>query len=307
MEKYISIIIPTYKRDSLMLIRAIESILNQEYKNYEIIIIDDNDKDDNFYNETKLCEQKYKNKNNIRFYYQNINKGANSARNLGISKSKYSLLAFLDSDDEWNKDYLLLMVQKFNSPEIGLCYSGYNIITKNSVLTTNCNGLEGNIFDKEIILDRISPTSCVIIKKECVKETGEFDCNLPARQDFDMWVRITRKYKVASVHQPLVNVYRNGHESISSNYQKRIDGTIKVYTKILDSLTKNEKQKYYKKINWAMNKTIAEIYIQCKMYKNSEKYLLLSLKYHFNFKLFLKFLIIKLNLYDFLLKLAKKE
>lgn len=303
----ISIIIPTYRRNKKMIQRAIESILNQTYKNYEILIIDDNNKNDEYYNETKKCEEEYMKFDNIKFLYHEENKGANGARNTGIENSKYKILAFLDSDDEWEEEYLEIMIDRLENSGAGLCYSGYYIINPKNVEKVNCNGPEGNIFEKEIILDRISPTSCVIIRKECTEKTGKFDNELPARQDFDMWVRITKEYKVATVNKPLVKVYRNGHESISSNYKKRLYGTERVYQKILESLSDNQKKEYEEKINWGKNKTLAELFIQNRMYQEATKYIKETLKYGMDFKLFLKLIVIKMGFYDYLVKLKNTK
>ena len=292
----VSIIVPTYKRTEKMLDRALQSIFNQTYKNYEVIIIDDNNKGNKFYNETIKCELKYKNENNIKFIYHEVNRGANTARNSGIKNSNYDILAFLDSDDEWENDYLELMIQKLKEDNIGLCYSGYYIISERSIKRANCNGIEGNIFNKEIIFDRISPTSCVMIKKKFVKKAGMFDETLPARQDFDMWVRMSRECLVATVKKPLVKVYRNGHESISSDYHKRIKGTNMVYDKILKSLSEGEKEKYRKKIDFGRNKNLSEIYLQCRIYDKAKIHFKESIKNGLDLKLIVKMFLFKLGL-----------
>jgi len=299
----VSVIIPTYKRTELMLKRAIKSVCKQAYKNYEIIIVDDNDKDNKFYNETLKCESNLKKENNIKFIYHNKNKGANAARNTGIKNSKYDVIAFLDSDDEWQENYLEMMISKLEDETVGLCYSGYYIINPNSIEEHNCDGIEGNIFYEEIISDRISPTSCVIVKKNYIKQAGLFDEKLPARQDFDMWLRLTKICSVSTVKKPLVKIYRNGHESISSNLQKRVDGTNMVYDKILKSLSVEEKKKYGKKINYGKYNFLSDIYIQCKEYDNAIFCIQQMLKNGMNFKYFIKMILLKLGIYEKYLKI----
>src|SRR6267143_1280624 len=93
----ISVIIPTYNRERFV-IKAIDSILNQTVKDYEIIVIDDGSTDG-----TRTALEAYSKK--IRYIYQE-NAGVSSARNAGIKKAQGEWMAFLDSDDEWTKDYL---------------------------------------------------------------------------------------------------------------------------------------------------------------------------------------------------------
>ena len=130
MEKeLISIIIPIYNRDIKLLNRAIDSIKCQTYSKYEIIVVDDNDVHTKNNEEIKAYEEEIKKEIPIKFIYHNINKGANAARNTGINNSKGELLAFLDSDDVWNENYLEEMHLEINKGNnVGACYSGYWII-----------------------------------------------------------------------------------------------------------------------------------------------------------------------------------
>ena len=167
-------------------------------------------------------------------------------------------------------------------------------------IKVNCNGKKGNIFYNEIILDRVSPTSCVVIKKECLEKSGMFDEKMPARQDYDMWIRIARNYSFTTIQKPLVKVYRNGNESISSSYTRRIQGTKMVYSKIFNMLTEDELKKYKKSIKWGEFKTYGEIYIENGMYKETCKCFQEAIKYKFDIRILVKLILIKLNLYTFL-------
>src|SRR5437868_7134370 len=97
----VSVIIPTYNRGKLIT-RAVNSVLNQTFNDFEIIIVDDGSKD-----ETKNILMPYQNqkKNRIKYFYQE-NRGISAARNRGIKESTGEYIAFLDSDDEWVSDKL---------------------------------------------------------------------------------------------------------------------------------------------------------------------------------------------------------
>lgn len=298
-ENLISVIIPIYKRKSDMLERAIKSIKNQTYSNYEIIVVDDNDYNDEYYKNIKEFEEKNKDDSKMRFIYNNKNSGANVARNNGIKNSKGEFIAFLDSDDEWKNNYLEKMLNKITEREnIGACYAGYLSIQKDKNVEVNCNGIEGNIFYKQIVLDRVSSTSCVMIRKSCLEKSGLFDEALPARQDYDMWIRISRYYEIATVREQLVNIYSDGHESISTNYTRRLNGTKMVYEKIEKMLNDEELQKYYNSIQWGKLKTFGDIYIDAKMYEEAYNNFKRSLKYKFDLKILIKAICLKFNIYD---------
>jgi glycosyltransferase involved in cell wall biosynthesis len=98
----ISVIVPTYNRERFI-IKAIDSILNQTYKDYEIIVVDDGSTD-----ETKKALQAY---SQIKYIFQD-NGGVSSARNTGIMAAKGEWVAFLDSDDEWTEDYLSVQMEQ---------------------------------------------------------------------------------------------------------------------------------------------------------------------------------------------------
>lgn len=232
----ISVIIPTYKRDTDILKRALESVIVQTYKKLEIIIVDDNGINSKFTEENEEFICKNYNKENIKYIKNDKNIGANASRNIGIKISKGELIAFLDSDDKWSENKLELVVEKYRNSDsdYGVFYSSYYIVTKNGIKNSQDYKVCGDIFYKELFKDQVSPTSAVVIKKECFDNVGEFDENLPARQDYDMWIKISRKYKFNFINSKLAYVYRDGHEAISSNYKKRIEGTEIVLSKILD-------------------------------------------------------------------------
>jgi len=116
----VSIVIPTYNRAGL-LSRTIQSVLNQTYQDFEIIIVDDGS--------TDKTEEVVKSFNSKKIFYNRHeeNKGANAARNTGIKASRGEYIAFQDSGDEWLPQKLERQMKVFEnaSPEVGVVYTGY--------------------------------------------------------------------------------------------------------------------------------------------------------------------------------------
>ena len=119
----VSVVLPTFNRERL-LPRAINSVLNQTYKNLELIIVNDGSTDD-----TEKVVKGYSDKR-IRYYKQELNKGGSAARNVGIKLARGELISFQDSDDEWLPEKLERQVRKFSEV-------GFNLIKKDD-LAKNC-------------------------------------------------------------------------------------------------------------------------------------------------------------------------
>lgn len=208
---FISVIIPTYNRCNFLK-EAIESVLNQKYKNLELIVIDDGSSDN-----TKEIIKDYKNK--LKYIYQ-PNKGVSSARNVGIKESSGEFIAFLDSDDLWLPKKLSTQVTFFQeNKDAIICYTD-EIWIRNGVRVNQCKKhtkYSGFIFDKSLPLCIISPSS-VMMKKEIFEKVGYFDEALPACEDYDLWLRITLHFPVYFIPTPLI-IKRGGHiDQLSTKY-----------------------------------------------------------------------------------------
>jgi len=208
----VSIILPTHNRAHL-LPRAINSVLNQTYTNFELIIVDDGSTDD--------TEELVKTFNDERIVYlkNEKNLGATASRNRGINYSKGNLIAFQDSDDEWMPEKLEKQITALNFDfGAGAAYTGYFRITNNDkryVPDNWVNILEGNIY-MELLKGNFIGTPTILLKKECLYDSGLFDEKLPRLQDWDLVLRISKKYNFKFINEPLLNAY-NTEVSITSN------------------------------------------------------------------------------------------
>ncbi|MDP6754648.1 MAG: glycosyltransferase [Candidatus Marinimicrobia bacterium] len=211
----ISVVIPTFNRKHT-LPRAIDSVLSQSISPLEILVIDDGSTDDtNAWIQTTYPE--------IKFIKQ-PNHGVSAARNMGIKTAKSDWIALLDSDDEWLPDKLEKQVEMLNqNPGIKFCHTE-EIWVRNGVRVNQKKKHQkygGDIFEHCLDMCRISPSSA-IFHQSILDDVGYFDEGLSVCEDYDLWLRITVKYPVLFLDEPLIKKY-GGHEDQLSKVSDGIE------------------------------------------------------------------------------------
>ncbi|MEJ2053175.1 MAG: glycosyltransferase family A protein [Calditrichaceae bacterium] len=207
----ISVIIPVFNRPQLIK-RAIDSVLNQSRKADEIIVVNDGSTDN-----TKEVITEYK---NAVCLIDQENMGVSAARNTGIRSAKYEWLAFLDSDDEWHRDKLL-KAEEFHekNPEYGIFQSDEIWFRNGRRVNPRIKHqkIGGWIYKQSLPLCIVSP-SAVVINKDIFEDAGLFDEEFIVCEDYDLWLRITRKYPVG--FNPFKGVIKyGGHpDQLSKKY-----------------------------------------------------------------------------------------
>lgn len=202
-DEKVSVIIPTYNR-AWILKRAIDSVLMQDYSNFELIVVDDGSTDD-----SQEVIKKYGEK--IVNIYQ-ANGGVSSARNTGIKKSSGSLIAFLDSDDCWMKGKLQAQVDFFRENKNSVICQTEEIWIRDGKRVNPMKKhrkKSGDIFLESLKLCLISP-SAVMLRKTLLDEVGMFDEDLPSCEDYDLWLRILLNYPADLITTPYLYKY-GGH------------------------------------------------------------------------------------------------
>ena len=225
----ISVIIPTYNRKNT-LPRAVESVLNQTYKPVKIIVVDDGSTDGT----KEWFSEMYP---LVHYIYQ-VNSGVSSARNTGINSARGNWIALLDSDDEWLPDKLELQVKLLqNNAELRFCHTN-EIWIRNGVRINQMKKHQkygGNIFKKCLDICRISPSSS-LFHTSVIKDVGRFDESLDVCEDYDLWLRITAKYPVLFLDQPLIKKFGGHTDQLSRVFggieQYRIRSLEKILTSI---------------------------------------------------------------------------
>jgi glycosyltransferase involved in cell wall biosynthesis len=283
----ISIIIPTYNRGRLIK-KSIWSILRQTYQNFELIIVDDNSDDG-----TEDIVKNIKD-NRIRYIKHENNKGANVARNTGISNSTGEYIAFQDSDDEWLEDKLEIQINELIKNKVDVVASSFYRYSKNEKRELIP---EKSIKDEQISVDlfygNFISTQTILGKRECFVEES-FDESFPRFQDWELIIRISKKYKVHFINKPLVNVYVQD-DSISQNYLKAYLALKMLLKKYIEELEKDKKAKasIYSRIGDCCNA----------MKKFDENYYLYALKADpINIRYWLKAIVFSFNNYIYKLK-----
>ena len=225
----VSIVIPTYKRVDF-LDRLLKSIEAQTFKDFEVIVVDDNSPN---IKEYESIIEKYKNIfNEFKFITKEENKGAPHSRNIGIKEAKYDLIALVDDDDEWLPTKLEKQVDIFkNSDEkVGLVYTWTDVMDENrTTIHKYRSEIEGNV-KKEIFKECFIPSPSVMVRKKAIVEAGLFDESFPSCQDWDMWTRIIMKGYKVKVLKDNVSIY-NKHNKGNIGFSKKSKIGYKMYYK----------------------------------------------------------------------------
>jgi len=229
----VSVIIPTYNRAHLVA-RAIQSVLDQTYQDFELIIVDDGSTD----NTEEVIKGFQQKDSRIIYLEHDQNKGGSAARNTGIKASRGEYIAFLDSDDECLPEKLGKQIVHLNNNYINafISYTGYFKIDDKGDSSVFKPTKHGNIYNDQLWEDHVSPTSAVMVKRNCFEEVGLFDESLPARQDYDMWLRLSQYYIFDYIIEPLVVIHNTNKDTISSNIIARKKGENLIRLKIVTQI-----------------------------------------------------------------------
>lgn len=208
-----SVIIPLYNK-APYIEKAIFSVLNQSFQEFEVIVLDDGSTDDSWIclqNVIIQVQKKYPDLYSKITILQQNNKGVSATRNIGVAIAKYDYIAFLDADDWWSNFFLEKMnglISQF--PDAGIYGSSYYKV-KNKINYTAKIGVEENFsfgyfnYFKVYSNSLWMPlwTSAVVIPKSIYTKFNGFKEELLFGEDFDLWVRIALKYRTVLVNKPL--------------------------------------------------------------------------------------------------------
>ncbi len=207
----VSVIIPTYNRAACVK-KAIDSVLSQTYQDFEVIVVDDGSTDS-----TRKMLEAYRDR--LRYLFQ-PNQGVSSARNAGIRASKGKYIALLDSDDQWLPQKLEQQMEVMEHlPDLPLCHTEEIWIRRGVRVNPKKKHKKhsGYIFPYCLPLCVISPSS-VVMQKTFFHKSGGFDETLPACEDYDLWLRITKDYPVHLLDTPLLVKYGGHEDQLSRQY-----------------------------------------------------------------------------------------
>jgi glycosyltransferase involved in cell wall biosynthesis len=230
----VSVIIPTYNR-AWIIEEAIDSVLAQDYTEFELIVVDDGSTDhtsdvlDSYRNVIKVFPQK--------------NKGVSAARNRGIAEASGKFIAFLDSDDLWLSQKLSVQIDFFHQTPDALICQTEEVWIRNGLRVNpkkRHKKPSGRIFKPSLKLCLVSP-SAVMIHRGLFDRVGGFDETLAACEDYDLWLRISCRFPIHLIDTPLI-IKRGGHDDQLSKGAGLDRFRIKAIKKIIRSGLLSEDQ-----------------------------------------------------------------
>ena len=237
----VSFIITTCKRSPELVTRALRSTMAQTYQDTEIIVVDDSPVD---YPEREnvrqavlaLCPS-------VRYFQHDKQRGAPAARNTGIRMAKGEFIAFLDDDDEWIPEKTEKQLAGFIHEGIALVYSGFLIREEslNIQYEWPSKYCSGQVIDQLLETNFIGSTSIPLIRKPCLEAIGGFDEEMKSAQDYDIYLRLARKYEINYIQQSLIIYQVHEGERISNTVHDKVLGGERICQKYAEDLERNPK------------------------------------------------------------------
>lgn len=213
----VSVIIPTYNR-AHCLPRTLATVLSQTWQTFEVLVVDDASTDDTAGVVGALGDER------IRLLRQDRNQGVAAARNRGMREAAGDYIAFLDSDDEWFPDKLARQVETLEAspPRVGLAYGGVETVFAADARQVDLPRHDGNVHRTMLSRNVLhGSASNVMIRRQVVDAVGFFDESLPAIEDYEFLLRVTRFYEVAAIPHPLCRYHDTRPQDPTAENDKR--------------------------------------------------------------------------------------
>jgi glycosyltransferase involved in cell wall biosynthesis len=218
----ISVIIPAYNSEKTIK-TTIDSVLNQTFTNFELIVINDGSTDSTLDIVSQIQESRIK-------VLSFENAGGNVSRNRGLHQAVGEFVSFLDADDIWTPEKLASQVKALQANiDAKVAYSWTDYIDENGKFLVSGNHItvNGDVYERLLVSNFLENGSNPLIDKESLVELGGFDESLKAAQDWDMWLRLAAKYSFICV--PAVQIlYRVSASSLSSNLARQEQACLQV-------------------------------------------------------------------------------
>lgn len=201
----ISVIIPTYNRGNLIN-NSIISVLNQTYKNLEVIVVDDGSSDNTEKEIEKIKDER------VRYIKLSTNTGGSNARNIGIKKATGKYISFQDSDDIFYPQKLEKQLNNIINKNSNLDFCKIKVIFNTSYfhfvpsLSQEKSIISKNIFDELINRGNFISTQAILVRKNFI-EKYYFDTEMPRLQDYDLILRMIPKVKISYTKDVLVDLH----------------------------------------------------------------------------------------------------
>lgn len=266
----VSVVITTYNRP-LMLKEAIDSVLNQTFKDFEIVILDDDSEPS-----TEALVREYMRSHPHIRYSRQAHQGLSINRNRFLQHVRGEYIAFLDDDDLYLEHKLEKQVAILDrDQEIGLSYAQV-LITKPGKKDVLYPTFAAESFN-DLLQGCVIQVSAVLVRKACFEKVGSFNPIFESCDDYEMWLRISHQFKI-SFFPEAIGVYRWHESNISHNLEIRYNNLLKIYQNLIRNypLDKGVLSKLKERLSAVAYEYVSNL-VEKKEYGKATKYLLLSI------------------------------
>jgi len=192
--------------------QAIESVLSQTFHQYEIIIIDDGSTDG-----SRDIIKRYIGRRNVRVIFQE-NKGLNASSNIAVRAARGKYVMRLDADDYLDENAILVMVNKMeSSSDLSLVFADYYYVDKDGNVTGQERRHDFN--EAVTLLDQPAHGACTLVRRDCLLEVGSYNANFTCQDGWDLWLKMTERFKVGNVNLPLF-YYRHHGKNLTTDSER---------------------------------------------------------------------------------------
>ncbi len=245
MKPRVTAAITTCKRPAELVERALLSVISQSYQNMDVIVVNDYPEDADLVQEIARMIGRHEKKRQITYLVMERNGGACRARNRALGASQSDYIAFLDDDDEWLPDKIELEVDEaLRHPEAALIYCNACLQDdekKKRKRRFRSVQKSGDLFSALLERNVIGSCSYPLFRTDELKALNGFREDMPALQDWELYLRIAKDHEIFYVPKPLVIYHYHEGERISGNPEKRIEAFEKLYGEFREEMEENRK------------------------------------------------------------------
>lgn len=239
----ISVIIPVYNGEKTIR-ETIESVLNQTFRDFELIILNDGSQDSTLEVVSSIQDSRLK-------VFSHPNAGLAASRNRGTFHAVGEYISFIDADDLWTPDKLETQLKALqDNPEAAVAYSWTNYIDESGQFLRRGGYLtaNGDVYAKLLVVDFLENGSNPLIRRQALIQVGGFDESLPAAEDWDILLRLAAQYSFVAVPYPQI-LYRVSASSMSAHVVRQETACLKVLDRAFNQAP--ESLQYLKKYSMA--------------------------------------------------------